>query len=747
MLEVAHEQSVRRIAADVVERPRGSLFLAVGRSAEVRAAVEAALGERTGITVATALLRDDEGPWGRILAAREQSGSEGEIVLSVAGLGDMAEDKIDKILAHLNLGREIRVQNRLHVLLWVGGFERLDRFRTMAPDLWGHRSGVGLFLSHEDFDVAMEDLGPGDIPRNIETMLREIEEELASSPPPFRMIRLLTDSAYWFQESERLDKARRALEEAERIFLEQPMSPLERTHARSLIVPRKLDQLTTNDLREEALAYATSVEQDAKADPALLYFLKSSMAGMYDDAGRVAESLACRSDALDLVPLLSRKPVGRGGVSLVRRAGLFEQQGALDAAARDSIAAIDVVERARGQSDRDDQVRPLVLLFADIVLTRVSLARGDTLSSLAHAHQGVARMVGLGAKRRVHDVLKPVADIYLRLGLFDRARLFANRAIELLGHSPGEVAWWTRWLAERDADEQNREAAIARYESAVSLYLAAAGTEKRPHLRASWLRDATSVLYMDLARLADPAGCFRKAEELLARAMSEADESGSPEQRVLSRRRNASLARAAKQWDRAETELLAVLAFAEANWGPYKRAEVMLDLARVARERGDLTRAAEHAERAQREVTIDPPEYRNRFTAIDAARELARIRKAQGDLAAAHAALEDALTIARGDSLRLREREVLLDLAELPPRPGSPDERLDHAQRARVIAQDAAFPVDEAEAILVLAELHLDAGRTRRAQSMFDQAIWIVDRIGPRAVRERAARVRAKLGA
>jgi hypothetical protein len=54
--------------------------------------------------------------------------------------------------------------------------------------------------------------------------------------------------------------------------------------------------------------------------------------------------------------------------------------------------------------------------------------------------------------------------------------------------------------------------------------------------------------------------------------------------------------------------------------------------------------------------------------------------------------------------------------------------------------------VDEAEAMLVLAELHLEAGQSRRARSLFDQADWIVERIGPAAVRERAARVRARLG-
>jgi hypothetical protein len=48
--------------------------------------------------------------------------------------------------------------------------------------------------------------------------------------------------------------------------------------------------------------------------------------------------------------------------------------------------------------------------------------------------------------------------------------------------------------------------------------------------------------------------------------------------------------------------------------------------------------------------------------------------------------------------------------------------------------------------MLVLAELHLEAGAARRARSLFDQAIWIVDRIGPRAVRERADRLRARLG-
>ena len=352
--------------------------------------------------------------------------------------------------------------------------------------------------------------------------------------------------------------------------------------------------------------------------------------------------------------------------------------------------------------------------------------------------------------RDVSEALDRVASLYLRLGLFGDARLFAHRAMELLGHNPGEIAIWTWWLGARDADEGRMEPAIARYESAVSLYRAAAGAERVPHRRAEWLCEAARVLVKSLAPLVDaPAAVrhFEAAEELLEAAARAADEAASPERRAFTRWGFAHLAMASKQWDRAEVELLAVLTWAESNQGPSRRANGLLDLARAARERGDLPSAAAYAERAQREVDVDPPEYRSRFIGIDAARELARIRKAQGDLPAAHAALDAALAIARGDGLRLREREILLDLAELRPAPGSPDLRLDHAARARTIAQDAAFPVDEAEAMLVLAELHLDAGHARRARALFDQAVWIVDRIGPRPVRERAARVRAKLGA
>ena len=185
MLEVAHERSVRRIASEVTERPRGSLYLAVGCSTEVRAAVEEALGERAaGMAVVRVTLGEGEAPWARILAAQEGSGrGASEVIVAVAGLGELGEDKLDLMLAHLNLGREVRVVNRLHVVLWVGMLDRLDRFRTVAPDLWGHRSSVELFLSHEDFEVAFADLGLAEVPKSAETVLRETEEALASPPP------------------------------------------------------------------------------------------------------------------------------------------------------------------------------------------------------------------------------------------------------------------------------------------------------------------------------------------------------------------------------------------------------------------------------------------------------------------------------------------------------------------------------------------------------------------------------------
>lgn len=737
MLEVAYERNIRRIAADVEERPRGSFTFAVGRSAEVRAAVEATLEER-GIAVTRVALRDDEGPWAQVLEASRQQGGK---LFSVAGLGDMTGVKRDNILGHMNLGRELRVANRLHVLLWVGGLDQLDYFRTTAPDLWGHRSGVALFLSSADFEIALKDLGSGDVPKSMEMLLQETEEELASLPRPARMVRLLTEKVALLTELGRMDEALHTAEDAERILAERSISEMDRATMRPLIVLRKLSVLRIAERAEAALQYAISTQVGPTDDPLLRHIVNSELGTIYAKFGHVASSLACYSEALTFTPMSGLRPSGGRGADLASRALLFVDQGALDAAMQDAAAATDEVDRLRARSEADAQERPKLLSWVDEALAKVSLARGDTPNALSYSHRSLARVVGLGYKRGVGYSLEPLANAYRHLGLFSEARRFARLAIDLSEHSSGELARWTRWLGARDRDEHNRDAAIARYESAISHYRAARGSQ---HQRAAWLREAASVLYEDLARLTDASLCFQHAEVLLTRAARAADEAASPEQRALTRRSRAALARATKDWDRAEAELRDVLSHAEANWGPYKRAKVLLDLARVLRERGDLARAAEQAEHARREVALDPPEHRNRYTGIDAARELARIRKEQGDPAAAHQALQEALAIAEGDRLRLREREVRLDLAEVPL-PGAMDERIAHAQRARTIAQDAAFPVDEAEAMLVLAELYLEAGSARRAGSLFEQAIWIVDRIGPPAVRERASRVRAKL--
>ncbi len=753
MLEVAHERCVRRIAEEVVERPRGSLFLAVGRSGAVRAAVEAALGKRDpGLVVVSTMLGDDTAPWRRVVEARDTSETaEGKkVLLSVAGLGDMAEDRFDRVAEHLNLGRELRVIDRLHVLLWVGRLDRLDRFRTMAPDLWGHRSGVELFLSSKDFDVPLPDVEPGEEPKDMKALLRETEAELALRLRPTRRAVLLASKAAWLQELGRRDEALNTVEEAEELLARSVgAEQYEQALAHAEVATRRLILLRAANRSEEALSYAMNVDQNPFSDPYLHWFVKGELGRLHMLAGRVRQSLASFADALSLYPTLPRGHPGAQSASIAACAQLLETCGALDAAVRDALAASTEVESVRRRSEGDKIAHQMILLSMDDTLARVSFARGDIMSALTHAHRSIARVIALSVMGRILSTLGVVSEIYSSCGLFGDARRFARRAIAFLEHSPGEVAWWMRRLGARDSDEGQLDAAINRYESAVSLYRTAARAEHGPHRRASWLRDAASVLYEDLASLSGPSMStrhFEAAAELLTLASHAATEAASPEQHALTQQSRASLAAARKQWDLAESELLAFLTWAEANWGPCKRAEVLLDLARIARERGDLPHAATYAERAQREVAIDPPEYFNRFTGIAAARELARIRKAQGDITAAHAALTAALTIAAGDKLRLREREVRLDLAELPPLPGQRDDRLDHAQRARSIAQDAAFPVDEAEAMLVVAELHLEAGGARRAQALFDQAAWIVDRIGPRAVRERAARVRAKLG-
>jgi tetratricopeptide (TPR) repeat protein len=511
---------------------------------------------------------------------------------------------------------------------------------------------------------------------------------------------------------------------------------------------RKLILLRATGRSDEALRYAMNLDQDPLSDLILHQLVKGELGRLNMLAGRVVESISYFDDALE--PLATQ---GDRAANFGVRARLFEQCGALNAAVQAAVTASKEAEQFRKLVEilqpQDEhtkmQLLQLPVLSVDDTQARVCFARGDTLGALTHAHRGVARVLALGVTRIVLSTLGVVAGIYGSLGLLGDARWFAHRASEILENSPGDLAWWTRWLGARDMEEGQIQAAITRYESAVSLYQTAAREEHGAHGRASWLREAAVVLFDDLAPLSDAAPCCAIAEDLLADAARAADEAASPEQRALTQRSRAALAEARKQWDVAETGFLSFLTWAEANWGPYKRAEVLLDLARVARESGNLPQASVYAERAEHEVALDSPEYRNRYVAIAAARELARIRKAEGDSTRAHAALDAALSIARGDDLRLREREILLDLAELLPPLDGPDRRIEHAQRARSIAQGAAFPVDEAEAMLVLAELHHDAGDTRRARALFEQAVWIVDRIGPRAVRERASRLRDKL--
>ena len=154
-LPVLHEENVRRALPELTLTPRGCFLLCVGRSEAVRARVEDALAERLGAgkaVVRGSLAGNRADLWRAMVREREGSGAAPEDTVLSFRLGEADPADLNRF-GRLNMGREARVLGRLRLMLWLDGFEELNKFQREAPDLWVVRSDVQFYLSREDFEV------------------------------------------------------------------------------------------------------------------------------------------------------------------------------------------------------------------------------------------------------------------------------------------------------------------------------------------------------------------------------------------------------------------------------------------------------------------------------------------------------------------------------------------------------------------------------------------------------------------
>lgn len=145
-LPLPHRRALREIARALGGTEAGVLFVCVGRSNEVRERITRELqGMLGGRAVASAVLaEDDDIPWTRVQEAAETG--------AVVSLSFANEPPTPKLLARINVGREIASVQKISLLVWVG-LGALSDLQGGAADLWAYRTGVEFFLSHEDFNV------------------------------------------------------------------------------------------------------------------------------------------------------------------------------------------------------------------------------------------------------------------------------------------------------------------------------------------------------------------------------------------------------------------------------------------------------------------------------------------------------------------------------------------------------------------------------------------------------------------
>lgn len=111
-----------------------------------------------GVAVRHVRLRaGDDAPWQSLVDA---VGRDARGVVVLATLGALDEEPDTALLQGLNLGREMRQRLGWHVILQLHLSRRLEGVRSLAPDLWAHRTGLLWMVGEQDFGpVSVEGAG------------------------------------------------------------------------------------------------------------------------------------------------------------------------------------------------------------------------------------------------------------------------------------------------------------------------------------------------------------------------------------------------------------------------------------------------------------------------------------------------------------------------------------------------------------------------------------------------------------
>jgi DNA-binding SARP family transcriptional activator/tetratricopeptide (TPR) repeat protein len=157
-------------------------------------------------------------------------------------------------------------------------------------------------------------------------------------------------------------------------------------------------------------------------------------------------------------------------------------------------------------------------------------------------------------------------------------------------------------------------------------------------------------------------------------------------------------------------------------------ANALSNLAVMRCDQGRLDEALEHAETATHLIA----ELGERYTQAAAIGALARVRYRRGDLDAARELFADVLAVGQSSEGVYPLGNARIGLAELARDAGEYGHALNEAREALDLARRARLPLVEADALTVLAGIHLRAGDAGAAREHGERALEIHTRTGNR---------------
>jgi len=408
-LPLPHRRGVREIAQAIIGSSAGALFVCVGRSTAVRAAVEDALRGSLGgrPVVAVTLADDDDVPWTTILEA-----AQGDVVVS---LSFATEPPPPALLARVNVGREVGTARRVSLLVWIGLGSLRDLQRGIA-DVWAYRDTTVFFASCSDFEVDAASVVEATL--MLTSRLAEADAVLSWATGHQRAT-ALRERALFLGEMGRHEDALLALNEAEAVAPGDRLNPAYAlTHAQVLRhlgdgpqLGAYLDELQAVAERSADYDIIHNVLRDQRLDDARAA-RRWEAAFHLLDAQRVAFSR---------YPWASNwfaAGIGPACVNLAEGMVSLGQLGAAEDLLREAEERIGGLRGTFPQKTWTRMVAAVAALHRGVA----ARARTATHEALAELHGSAHRLGEVGALDKALESMTIAAEIYAEIGLCGDAR-------------------------------------------------------------------------------------------------------------------------------------------------------------------------------------------------------------------------------------------------------------------------------------------------------------------------------------